>query len=717
MIGAKKTIQSIMIGKLATMMRSYAMLLVLLWLIGSPVGIAFAQVAVRGTRTITSMTGSSRTSSVFSDRKAGATDGLQIEIHPPCVNEPGYLRWTCIVSNVNGMPFDADRELELRFYNSYYVNGSCTVHPMQLTQGSTSAKAEFLVPRWAMCFYWSCTVHKDGYELRGLRAEHQYDGNQMTGTRRCSLVVGMEQNFDNRAYVEGSAGLLKAFFGEFPNLEQWNVEIHGWGPSDPNATQTNVVTTPGFPGTFPGNGASGWAFAYETRIPENWLELARFTWIWIPEPALANLKEGQIKAIRRYIQSGGVLAVTQSSDDAESNKRIQRISREEFEWTWSNWVTKDKSVLSWSQKRHGMGMIVRSTQTDMQIAPEYLTTLDNSIAIPAAWETIRGLSDGSNAGSNYWNWLIPQVGVPPVWSFVVLVGLFAGLAGPSLLWFTNRARRPSWLLFLFPGLALLATGLITLYAIFHDGFSTQSRTRSITYYDAIHEEGSVWNRQTFFSGAPPRIGLRYNEETEITPFSYVNDYDGFRQSGHDQIRWEGGEQRYAGFLGAREQRQVLTRYPLVNLKPFQVELNEKLTVKNQMAENWKVAIFIDGDRSWMGKNILEGKSLELEPCSFDDFCKVVQENNVELKIPEGMIQGQYGSILDWDSSNRFMSWTSFDPWMERQLKQWSSELHWEKNREMFPTRGFILILDKGSYLQKPIVADDSESFHMMVGEW
>ena len=81
--------------------------------------------------------------------------------------------------------------------------------------------------------------------------------------------------------------------------------------------------------------------------------------------------------------------------------------------------------------------------------------------------------DVPRGNDNYWMWLIPSVGQPPVKSFVLLNTLFVILVGP-VCYFFFRKRHRLYLLYVFaPCLALLVTISLFAYALAADGTKTK----------------------------------------------------------------------------------------------------------------------------------------------------------------------------------------------------------------------------------------------------
>ena len=72
---------------------------------------------------------------------------------------------------------------------------------------------------------------------------------------------------------------------------------------------------------------------------------------------------------------------------------------------------------------------------------------------------------------DFWNCLVPGVGMAPVVSFVLLISLFAIFIGPVNYWVLSRARRLYLLLLTVPLGAAVVTIALFAYALLTDGLA------------------------------------------------------------------------------------------------------------------------------------------------------------------------------------------------------------------------------------------------------
>ncbi len=419
----------------------YSLPWILFILIGCS-GSAWAQLRMPATGTTTSSgTVAGMSPAVnFCNPANGKTDGLQMTVHPPLLYGAGYQRWVVEFSRVDGKPFDADRELRVNLFHGYDSTECSQVEcNVVLPQGKLVGTADFIAPKWNNAYYWSIRVYQGNRELTGLYSSINYIArvNQNWGALDSStdtLVVTQENGFDSPTYLEEHVGQLTELLELLKSTQQRFLLLENWEAMS-KVQQDRYL-------------------AFETHLPTNWLELARFGSIWIPNEALQTLTLEQRTALRQYTLGGGVLVITRLANPKQDLGHLASfLTQSELEGSkttglkWSNLAPINTDIYF---AKFGMGKICTVPDQTMKIEPERLGAVQGIVSSHSSWQLLRGTSKDFNAGGNYWDWLIPNIGRPPVWSFVALIVVFAGIAGPGLLYFTAKARRASWLLFLFP---------------------------------------------------------------------------------------------------------------------------------------------------------------------------------------------------------------------------------------------------------------------------
>ncbi len=160
--------------------------------------------------------------------------------------------------------------------------------------------------------------------------------------------------------------------------------------------------------------------------------------------------------------------------------------------------------------------------------------------------------------SDFWDWLIPGVGLPPIMEFQILITLFVIGIGPLNYFLLQRKRRLHLLVLSVPVSALIVTlGLIG-YATFADGFQTRVRTRSFTELDQQTGEAVCWSRQTYYAGIAPSDGLRFPLDMSVLPKEVgVNSRRRGNQMSGRTIKWGEDQHLAEGWLRSRTTAQFM----------------------------------------------------------------------------------------------------------------------------------------------------------------
>ena len=126
------------------------------------------------------------------------------------------------------------------------------------------------------------------------------------------------------------------------------------------------------------------------------------------------------------------------------------------------------------------------------------------------WNQRHGLGLHEN-NSDFWNFLIPGIGLPPVNTYRVLITLFVVLIGPVNYFVLRRFQRLHLLLFIVPICAAIVTAMLLGYAVIADGLGVRLRARSYTLIDQPRKEAVSWNRLSYYAGLSPDKGLDFSQ--------------------------------------------------------------------------------------------------------------------------------------------------------------------------------------------------------------
>jgi hypothetical protein len=174
-----------------------------------------------------------------------------------------------------------------------------------------------------------------------------------------------------------------------------------------------------------------------------------------------------------------------------------------------------------------------------------------------AWYRRHGVSlDRDN--TDFWNWLIPGVGLAPVTEFRILITLFVIIIGPVNYYWLKRRGKLHLLLVIVPLCALLVTSSLFGYALLADGLGVRVRARSFTVIDQQRGEAVCWSRVTYYAGLSPSGGMSFPDDVAVMPIQ-PDGADGQRRQPNLGLIWSEKEQNLAsGWLRSRTQTQLLT---------------------------------------------------------------------------------------------------------------------------------------------------------------
>ena len=270
-------------------------------------------------------------------------------------------------------------------------------------------------------------------------------------------------------------------------------------------------------------------------------------------------------------------------------------------------------------RRYEMGQIVALAAEDPfpGTADEWRGVLNAVGPDRWLWHRRHGVSMVSQ-NADYWNFLIPGVGLVPVLEFCVLITLFVLGIGPANYWLLRRSGRLHLLVVTIPLGAVTVTLIMFAYALVADGLGTRVRVRSVTQLDQKQGQAVCWARLSYYAGLAPRRGLSFPDDLTVLPLEYLpvpSRYEGPLRRGLIWDQGQRGEEQWynSGWLNSRTPMQLLTvrsRQSRLGLELLPSSGNPaRLRVKNRLGTrieqlliradegNWYWAEGVDADRT------------------------------------------------------------------------------------------------------------------------
>lgn len=457
----------------------------------------------------------------------------------------------------------ADRKLVIRFDSTGGQvpprNGMIVDVPITLAQGSGRQTFRHYLPKWSAGRGMIISVLEDGRVLPDYEAQL---GGPIIGRRSLSAALPSEIQID-WLYVVAEAN------GPDPLLALPR-QIGGL------AIETNDLLT-------------------------DWRIYQRFDVIVFNQDSLEKVANDQARldAIRHWALHGGTLVVLEAEDDEkvfdianftyqitdESRTLVQQTLTEGLYQQSAMRLPVSEQVLSQMADRMaddvalgqvGAGQLI-VIRADSPLADMMQIQLVAQLTGFRASAFLRRGVDPLLGSSRSFEWMIPGVAQPPVYTFMGLLTGFVILVGPVAYRRTTKVGRSYLMFAIAPLLALVTTVAMFGYGILSDGFGTVVRARQLTWVDGASGDAGERVRATYFAGIRPADGLRFDAEAEVLPFleaSGISWEESQRLSpatlGRVVLRED--EQRYdSSFLPSRQQKQFVTHAPRRQIGHVSVE--------------------------------------------------------------------------------------------------------------------------------------------------
>ncbi len=208
--------------------------------------------------------------------------------------------------------------------------------------------------------------------------------------------------------------------------------------------------------------------------------------------------------------------------------------------------------------------------------------------------------------NDFWNFLIPGVGLAPVFQFQVLITLFVLALGPVNYYLLRHWGKLNLTVLTVPIGALLVTGGLLVYALVADGLSVRVRALSYTYLNQRSGEASCWARLSYYAGLAPSGGLKFADDTAVIPMDAQTLADGQQPS--RTVEWERTvatdvnapwEQRLSsGWLHSRTPTQFITARIRQGSERLEIEPGNKgtlPTIVNRLRTTIQQLLVVDQD--------------------------------------------------------------------------------------------------------------------------
>ena len=333
----------------------------------------------------------------------------------------------------------------------------------------------------------------------------------------------------------------------------------------------------------------------------------------------------------------------------------------------------------------------------------------------------------SSGNVEYWNWLVPGVGLPPVTTFLVAISLFVVVIGPLNYWLLRRVNKLFLLLLTVPLGATAVTLFLMAYALLADGLGVRGRVRSLTHLDQTTGVAVSWSRQTYYAAIAPSRGLNFPDTATVYQIDPVAGGRGNRDSRARNILWTDRQILSGGYLRSRVAGQFL----VTNARrlPLRIEIDrepEGCRVRNRLGTRILGLLLRDTQDRWFanvpssdssdpatlrfGKAIAADAEVMLVPLVGSGMPLLQQAyRSHQPQAPAGFDSVTYGKA----SRNYFFHERNEEFGFQHSVLESLNQQDW-----ILPARSYVAITDRDVLDSRGLTEASSEgSFHVLVGEW
>ncbi|REK08936.1 MAG: hypothetical protein DWQ37_18900 [Planctomycetota bacterium] len=191
--------------------------------------------------------------------------------------------------------------------------------------------------------------------------------------------------------------------------------------------------------------------------------------------------------------------------------------------------------------------------------------------------------------------LIADVGLPPIRAYQVLISVFVVAIGPLNYWLLRRRGRLHLFLFTVPLAAIAASGALLGYTLLADGLASHLRARSFTLLDQRAGQAAHVARLSYYMGLAPRRGLTFPEDTMVAPLELTPNANNYRDRAR-LFSWNAGQHLTRGWISSRMPTQYVTARTQESRRGLDVAMSTdgaQCAVRNRLGTRIRSLILCD----------------------------------------------------------------------------------------------------------------------------
>ncbi len=338
-----------------------------------------------------------------------------------------------------------------------------------------------------------------------------------------------------------------------------------------------------------------------------WLGYTRYMAVMMTGRDFASMSPEVSQALRSYVLTGGTLALVYPSDEVPS------LARWSQQWP-SSQMPPEGSRFNWSAD-YGLGSVrlIRSDTAEEWDSKKWIDLLQQWQGIATSRAAMRNTEDANR------DFPIVEGQVTPARGLLLVMLLFSIVIGPVNVVVLWMMKRRMLLLVTVPVIALVFSGAVMIYALISEGITPQARTSAVTLLDQRSHWAVTVGVSGYYAPLTPAGGLRFDENTMITPqvqrFGYG--YYGGNSTGRSRsLDVTHGQHLVSGWVAARIPAHFVLRKSESRRERLEISTDSDgaVSVVNGLGADITKLILIDSDGvRWTGQDILAGQSASLSP--------------------------------------------------------------------------------------------------------
>lgn len=562
--------------------------------------------------------------------------GLHLEVDTRGVGERGFRPVEITVTST--APVVGDRQITFRFSarSGYSRSNAISVEQdFELSHGTSSTSTRILVPQFV---HWDRTqweVWVDGEldDQLGITDTHFSHSSNNYQIFAIGLPDGIERSALQAKPKHLNSDRIDEFYMDrYPSV--WT----------DYSTADIVVITPRELQIL----STSYPHALQKLL--RWVRVGGNLWIFESSTEYENLPriESQLKLNRENdtqvywqalplegAETRGIDALLHLTADQDEETPIDRIGESSIGRS-----LKEDSYQTFITRALGLGTITLFRQ---RFDNNTQGIIDLSLLTERLHWPRRHGNDPGNANLDFNNFLIPDVGLAPVFEFQFLITLFVLGIGPLNYWLLKRSGKIPMLLATVPAAAIATTVLLFAYGYVSEGVGTRVRVRSYTYLDQPAHEVSSWSRLSYYAGVAPAAGIAIPEDTVIYPILPAStNHRTVRRYANQwrEVLWEEARARLTeGWLPSRTPSQFLSLTARSTNKQLKISRQEsKLQITNDLGVDIVcLAIRDEQGKHYLANDLGKGESVSLQSSNRPVTTKAIREQFLanDLVFPPG----------------------------------------------------------------------------------